>query len=251
MLPQIEGSYIDRYNVTFSLSECTPTDQGPNCNGLIRVMEPCLLQHSINLCTFTLYPLSNFSVLFEVEPQHVCLAGNNVTELGLMGMFAPFSGCLQHLEILYWNGDVYYLVPDLVNDVHFTWVPQYLPIPSVYVFLPTLTSILNESEQLSQQLQKNQRQLAEHRLLTHIAANKLIDVSHVITQDSNHHWYDFLFSSSTAQKYFSSIFTPVLLIILVLIFLCLCNCWLYYQIRTMYYKLTVSSLSVYADSPQL
>lgn len=61
--PQTEGTHIDNSNITYKLTDCISTDQGPVCNGLLRIMEPCLLSHSTNLCIVTAFPISNFSVL--------------------------------------------------------------------------------------------------------------------------------------------------------------------------------------------
>lgn len=128
--PQIEGTFIDSSNVTYKLTGCVPTDRGLTCNGLLRIMEPCLLTHSVNLCILTVYPLVKFSVLYEVEPQHVCFASSNTAELLAMGLSSPYSGCLQHLEVLHWNSDVFYLVPDLQDDETLTWIPRSLRHPT-------------------------------------------------------------------------------------------------------------------------
>lgn len=121
--------------------------------------------------------------------------------------------------------------------------------PTVYLHLD-LATILQQSSLLSQHLANNQKSLNEHRLATTIVANQLKGLSHVITQDSNHNWYDFLFHSPTADKYFTAIFTPILIVIIILILLCFCNGWMYLKISKMYRKLNIRSLHVnYAYSP--
>lgn len=147
-----------------------------------------------------------------------------------MGLSSPFSGCLQRLELLHWNGGVFYLAPDLEEDEAFSWTPPHVQPPSAYLNL-TLATILQNSQLLSRPLANNQRTLAEHQLITTITSNQLKDLSHVITQDSNHHWWDSLFGSSTAYKYFSAIFTPLLLIIITPTVLCFYNCWMYRRMR--------------------
>ena len=60
-VPQLTVTYIDLQNVTYNLQDCIPTRQGLMCNGLTRQLEPCLLQHSSNLCILTLFPVNNYS----------------------------------------------------------------------------------------------------------------------------------------------------------------------------------------------
>lgn len=170
--PQIEGTFIDSSNVTYKLTDCVPTDRGLTCNGLLQIMEPCLLTHSINLCILTVYPLVNFSVLYEVEPQHVGFASSNTAELLVMGLSSPCSGCLQHLKVLHWNGDVFYLVPNLEDNETLTWILHSLRPPPAYLHL-ALAQVLQNSQLLAQHLLNNTRTLAEHRLATTIVANQL------------------------------------------------------------------------------
>ncbi|KAF6321291.1 hypothetical protein mRhiFer1_008421 [Rhinolophus ferrumequinum] len=191
------------------------------------MMEPCLLSHSVHLCTLTIFPIASFSVLYEIEPQHICLASSNAVKLAAKGLLSPFSGCLQHLELLHWNGNVFYLTPDLETDISLTWIPWQLQPPATL----SLTQILQKSQHLQTHLDHNAQSLAEHRIVTTIVSNKLKGLSHIITQDSNHHWYDFLFTSTTAHKYFNAIFTPLLIIVSFLLLLCICNCWMYYRIQ--------------------
>lgn len=103
--PCIEGAHIgNNNNSTYKLTDRISTDKGFACNGLFRMMESCLLSHSVNLCTLTIFPIASFSVLYEIEPQRICLASSNAAKLAAMGLPSPFSGCLQHLELLHWNG---------------------------------------------------------------------------------------------------------------------------------------------------
>ena len=110
-VPQLTGTCIDLPNVTYNLQDCISTHQGLICNGLARQMEPCLLHHSSDLCILTLFPVNNYSALYEIEVQHICLVSNNQTEMAVLGAEAPYSGCLQHLEVPHWQGDVFYLSP--------------------------------------------------------------------------------------------------------------------------------------------
>lgn len=171
LLSQILGTHIDHSNVTYQLQDCIDTDHGKNYLGLIRSIEPCLLQHSVNLWTFTVLPLMNFSALYKVEAQHTCFVGNNATELALMNSPAQFSGCLQHLEMLYWMGEIFYLIPNQVDDVSLLWVSTPLPLANIYLHLPMLVSIISQSDYLHRFLQYNHHQLNEHRLQTQIVAD--------------------------------------------------------------------------------
>lgn len=194
------------------------------------MMEPCLLSHSGNLCTLTIFPIANFSVLYEIEPQHICLASANAAELAAMGLPSPFPGCLRHLELLHWNGDVLYLTPNLEADVSLAWIPRRLQLPATYIHL-SLARILQNSQLLQSHLDRNAQSLAEHRVMTPIVSNKSKGLSHIITQDSNHHWHDFLFTSTTTHKCVNAIFTPLLIIVSILLLLCVCNCWMYCHVQ--------------------
>lgn len=231
--PQIEETLINYNNITYKLTDCIPTDGGPSCNGLLRIIKPYLLSHSINVCILTVYPVTNFSILYKVKPQHVCFASTNTLELHTMGLSSPVSGCLQHLELLHWNDNVFYLTPDLKDDKTLTWIPHRLQPPTAYLHL-NLATVLQQSNLLSQHLANNQKSLDEHQMATTIVANQLKDLSHIITQDSNHNWYDFLFHSPTAHRYFTAIFTPIIIITIILMLLCVCNCWMYQRIQKLY-----------------
>lgn len=145
--PQIDGTHIDEHNVTYQLQDCVPTDRGPVCNGLVRAVEPCLLTHAINVCHFTVFPVANYSVLYEIQSQH---------DLIRMELPSPFVGCIEHLEVLFWFDKVFFLLPDLVDDVQLSWVPRMLPIPQITVSLP-ISQILRNSEELKAHLKRNER----------------------------------------------------------------------------------------------
>ena len=67
MLPQVEETLVGEQNITYKLIDCISTTHGPVCQGLTYIKEPCLLQHSINICLWTLYILQNFNLLYEIE----------------------------------------------------------------------------------------------------------------------------------------------------------------------------------------
>lgn len=190
-----------------------------------------------------MYPIANYPILYEVEPQHICLTGANESELSNMGPPSPFSGCLQHLESLHWNGAVYYLLPDLMDDVILQWIRKYLRPPQIYLDL-SLAEILRNSAELKAHLQNNEKALEEHRIATTIVKNKLLDLHNAVIRDANHRRWDFLFTSSTAQQYFSVIFTPVLMIIWALIILYICNCWMYQKMKKLYQSFVFQKLHV-------
>lgn len=224
--PQIEGTHIDNDNVTYKLEDCISTDKGPMCNGLTRIIEPCLLSHSVNVCLLTVYPVMNFSVIYEVEPQHVCLVSANATDLLRMGLPVPFSGCVQKLDLLYWFGSLYCLLPELNNDVFVQWVPQYLRPPNLYLEL-SLAEILRNSEELQKHLHKNEKALEEYRIATTIVKNKLLNLHNAVIQDSNHRWWDFLFQSSSNLQMIVYKFIILFIILFSLLgIICGCQCWM-------------------------
>ncbi|XP_038599110.1 uncharacterized protein LOC119924204 [Tachyglossus aculeatus] len=111
VLPQLNGEYIDQRNNTHILRECTSCLEGMVCGMATPQMEPCLLNHSSNLCTLTLYQQSNFSMLYEVSPQHICITSSNSTDLESVGKASPFSGCLRNISFLNWQRDEFLLCP--------------------------------------------------------------------------------------------------------------------------------------------
>ncbi|XP_078009452.1 uncharacterized protein LOC144457095 isoform X2 [Phascolarctos cinereus] len=246
-LPHIYGNYIDWYNVTHTLSDCVVTNGGIVCGMMTRQMEPCLLSHSSNLCDLTLYPVSNFSMIYEVSTQYVCIASNNHSDLLSVDITTvPFSGCLSNVSFLRWQGNDFYFPPDTNLVKNFAWVPQSLPLPHVSLSLYPLMNILNQSTEIKKLLESNQRALNEHRIQTLIAAGRLVEASHLVISDTNHHWYDFLFKSPTATMYFNSLATPILLLALFFLCLCICNCCMYTKIRTIYTHVTPLPLTYYS-----
>ncbi|XP_036590210.1 uncharacterized protein LOC118827963 [Trichosurus vulpecula] len=246
-LPHIYGNYIDWYNVTHTLSDCIVTDGGMVCGMMTRQMEPCLLSHSSNLCDLTLFPVNNFSMICEVSTQHICIASNNHTDLLSVDVTAiPFSGCLSNVSFLRWRGNNFYFSPDTDIVTNFAWVPQSLPLPHVSLSLYPLINILNQSAEIKKLLESNQRGLNEHRIRTLITAGRLVEASHLVTSDTNHHWYDFLFKSSTATMYFNSLAIPILILALFFLCLCICNYYMYIKIRTIYTHVTPLPFTYYS-----
>ena len=92
-------------------------------------------------------------------------------------------------------------------------------------------------------LDENQNQLNQHRVQTYIVANKLIDASHLIITDTNHHWYDFLFKSVSASKYWNAIFHLILICIVIIILLYVCNIFMCCRIRKMYLTMIPNMLT--------
>ena len=156
----------------------------------------------------------------------------------MLGAEAPYSGCLQHLEVLHWQGDVV-----RVDDVSLTWVPKPLSLPSVYMYLYPLIVLIKNSTLMQKLLDENQNQLNQHRAQTHIVANKLIEASHLTVTNTNHHWYDFLFKPVSASKYWNAIFHPILICITIIVLLYVCNIFIYCRIRKMYLTLTPKMLT--------
>ena len=73
-------------------------------------------------------------------------------------------------------------------------------MPNIYIYL-SLPTILTQSSLMHQYLQHNKCSLPEHQIAT-IVSIKLTDLSNVITEDTNHNWSDFLFSSTIASTHF-------------------------------------------------
>ena len=107
--------------------------------------------------------------------------------MATLGAEAPYSGGLQHLEVLHWQGDAFYLSPVRVDDVSLTWGPRPLALPSVYIYLHPLIELVKNPTLMQKLLGENQNQLNQHRIQTHIVANKSIGASHLIVTDANHH----------------------------------------------------------------
>ena len=120
-----------------------------------------MVQHSINICLWTLYPLQNFILLYKIEHQCIRMLNNNGIELHWMNFSSPFVECLKDVEILYWAGETFYLSPDVNKELSISWIPTPLTMPNIYIYL-SLPTILTHSTLLHQYLQHNKCFLAEH-----------------------------------------------------------------------------------------
>ncbi|CAJ0933191.1 unnamed protein product, partial [Ranitomeya imitator] len=85
-MPKFNGPYVDNNNKTHDLSICEDTLEGKICRLHSAVYEPCVLQNSINICEFTILPIS-YKMLVEIAPQEVCVVTN---EAIIPKMTVPF-----------------------------------------------------------------------------------------------------------------------------------------------------------------
>lgn len=99
-LPHFEGMYLDTKNKTHNLDLCSRTMDGVVCGQSSQLYEPCLLEHSVHLCWWTILP-STFSMFIEIEPQHVYVVTSNWNTTQIYNLTTPFSGCLANVTHLY------------------------------------------------------------------------------------------------------------------------------------------------------
>ena len=73
---------------------------------LLTFEEPCLRENSINYCEWTVSS-KTYNTVFKTAPQlgRIITDDANTTSMDHLG--TPFSGCLTHVEILYWKGTTY------------------------------------------------------------------------------------------------------------------------------------------------
>lgn len=69
----------------------------------------------------------------------------------------------------------------------------------MYMTLQPIIDVLNQSTAVKDLVTHNQHRLNQRKTHTQISAIKLTAVSHFITTDTSHLWYDFMFLLPTAQ----------------------------------------------------
>ena len=74
---------------------------------LLAFGEPCILENSINYCEWTVSP-KTYSMYFEITPQLVSIITDDVNISYRYHLGIPFSGCLIHVNLLYWKRTIYY-----------------------------------------------------------------------------------------------------------------------------------------------
>uniref|UniRef100_A0A8I4A1E3 Uncharacterized protein n=1 Tax=Callithrix jacchus TaxID=9483 RepID=A0A8I4A1E3_CALJA len=230
--PEFYGTHIDNRNITYKINDCAVTTKGLVCTDLQQQMEPCLLHFSVNHCIFTLLPVSDYTALFEVQPHTLCIVSNQSEVLSYMQVDFPFVGCIYNISIFPWHNSTIYLTP-IIDYENITFTPISLPQPKLETYL-NLTTILYENKALNQTLQKRDRQLSEYRLQTTIISHKLQDYSHAIATDSNHNWWDWLFTHSSVTYRFVPLFMIVFILIVISICSCCCSLYLYQHIKNLY-----------------
>ena len=71
------------------------------------------------------------AMFFEIAPQFVCIVTNDVENTYTYQLGTPFTGCLTHVDHLYWNRTIYYFAPhensDTVNSdvITYTFCSQH------------------------------------------------------------------------------------------------------------------------------
>ena len=170
-------------------------------------------------------------MLFEVAPQFICIVTDDINTTSTYQLGTTFSGCLAHVDHLYWMGSTYYFSPVQSQLLWTQMLISTLPVPKVSLPLEPLKKILQETELLQKFIGKRNCTLLEHSTVTTIAANKLMDVGINVQKHNSHSWWDFFFTQSPkARKLFSTLFNPLLISLILLLLLTIWNCYLSYRI---------------------
>ena len=103
-LPEFHGKSIGNNNKTYDLDLCETTSDGILCGQQSRVDEPCLLEHSVNDCKWTILPLNVFEMFVEANARSVCLVTNSRSGLEEYHVTTPFIGRLENTTHLTWHG---------------------------------------------------------------------------------------------------------------------------------------------------
>ncbi|XP_066437537.1 uncharacterized protein [Eleutherodactylus coqui] len=226
-VPRFNGIYIDDQNRTHDLSLCDDTLEGTICKVQSAVYEPCLLQNTINVCEWTVLPLT-FKMMVEIAPQEVCLASNQPV---VPGMVVPFSGCLRNVSALVWENETFVLLPEQDKTVAVNWQPLPLNVSNWDLNLTKFKKLLEDTEEVQQHIKLLNRSLATHIVSTTVIAGKIVKMGSAIADATSHHWYDiFMGYSSSAQTTLNWLIHPVLVLAIVVILLSLWNCFMAYKV---------------------
>ena len=98
---------------------------------LLTFEEPCLLENSINYCEWTVSS-KTYNTFFKIAPQLVCIVTDDANTTSMYHLRTPFSGCLTHVDLLYWKGTTYYFTPHSMRA----------QVLSTQMLFPTLLLIL-------------------------------------------------------------------------------------------------------------
>ncbi|XP_030076976.1 uncharacterized protein LOC115481745 [Microcaecilia unicolor] len=219
-LPHFSGNYIR-----------TDTINGAVCGQHSPLYEPCLLQHSINVCPLTILP-ANFSMFIEISAQYICLASYDINVTYLYNLSYPFCGCFTNVTHLWWHGQLYTFVLDMEQQLTLYWYPQVLNIADISLSLQPLRDAIQKTELLQQYLQKRNKTLLQHQTDTTLTGDTLVDISSRLQKATTHNWWD-IFSghSPSATKALNLLFHPILIILCIIIILTIWNCYLTHYMR--------------------
>ncbi|XP_030053493.1 uncharacterized protein LOC115466420 [Microcaecilia unicolor] len=231
-LPHFSGNYIG-----------TDTINGAICGQHSPLYEPCLLQHSINVCPWTILP-DNFSMFIEINAQYICLASYDFNVTHLYNLSYPFSGCFTNVTHLWWHGQLYTFVPDMEQQLTLYWYPQVLNTADISLSLQPLRDAIQKTELLQQYLQKRNKTLLQHQIDTTLTGDTLVDISSRLQKATAHNWWD-IFSghSPSATKALNLLFHPILIILCIIIILTVWNCYLTHYMRKISHSYSIIPLS--------
>ena len=151
---------------------------------LLTFEEPCLLENSINYCEWTVSS-KTYNTFFKIAPQLVCIITDDANTTSMYHLRTPFSGCLTHVDLLYWKGTTYYFTPHSMRAQVLSTQMLFptLSIPDISFSLEPLCKILQRNQSITKlqnykvlQLQKEKHNctLIERSVAT-IIADKLMD----------------------------------------------------------------------------
>ncbi|CAN2389996.1 hypothetical protein PRIEUP_LOCUS32, partial [Pristimantis euphronides] len=226
-MPKMNGLYIDGQNQTHDLSLCEDTLEGKICRLQSKIYEPCLLQNTVNICEFTILPIT-FKMLVEIGPQEVCV----VTDTPIVpGMTVPYVGCLRNVSTLRWENQTFLLTPDVTVQATVEWKPARLEVENWELNLTKLKKIIEESDEGKQMTKQLNKTIQQHVISTTIVAGKIVKMGSAIADATSHHWYDiFMGYSPSAQKMLNWVIHPLLVVTVVVVVLSIWNCYIAYKV---------------------
>ena len=127
---------------------------------------------------------------------------NDVETVSTYQLGTSFSGCLVHVDHLYWKGTTYYY-PLMRTQV--LWTQMLFPtlsVPNISFPWEPLCKILQGTKVLQNFIGKYNHTLIEHSAVITIAAKKLIDIGIDVQKHTNHSWWDVFFTKSPTVKKF-------------------------------------------------
>ena len=93
-------------------------------------------------------------------------------------------------------------------------------VANISFSLAPLCKILQRTKLLQNFIEKRNRSLIEHSVVTAITANKLIEIGVNVQNLTSNSWWNFLFTTSpTTQKWFSILFNPLFVSLIILFLL--------------------------------